>query len=98
MCIQVCFRTVHFIEKKNNYILINYHIVQSAYEMEQYALKDVNICLNFKKSLYLETSGGHSSNQFLNVLFQPVLITHLWQLKTVVFLFSVNSIGRVNEP
>jgi hypothetical protein len=37
---------------------------------------------------YLETSGGQSSNLYLNVVhfFNKVLIRHLWQLKTVVFL------------
>ncbi len=37
---------------------------------------------------YSETSGGHSSNLYLNVaLFSTaVLIGHLWKLKTVVFL------------
>jgi hypothetical protein len=36
----------------------------------------------------LETSGGQTSNQCLNVahFFSPVLIRHLWQLETVVFL------------
>jgi hypothetical protein len=37
---------------------------------------------------YLETSGGQSSNTYLNVVLfsTPVLIRQLWQLKTVVFL------------
>jgi hypothetical protein len=38
--------------------------------------------------LYLETVGGQSSNLYLNVAHfsTPLLIRHLWQLKTVVFL------------
>jgi hypothetical protein len=37
---------------------------------------------------YLETSGGQSSNLYLNVVhfLTLVLIRHLWQLKTIVFL------------
>ncbi len=35
--------------------------------MEQHALKNVNNCWNTKISLYLETSGGQSSNLYLNV-------------------------------
>ncbi len=57
-------------------------------KMEQHALKFVNNCLNTNIYSYLETSGGQSSNQYLNVVHfsTPVLIRHLWQLKTVVFL------------
>jgi hypothetical protein len=45
---------------------------------------NVNNCLN----TYLETSGGQSSTIYLNVtpFLTPVLIRHLWQLKTVVSL------------
>jgi hypothetical protein len=37
---------------------------------------------------FLEISGGQSSNLYLNIVHfsTPVLVTHLWQLKTVVFL------------
>jgi hypothetical protein len=44
--------------------------------------------LNTNIYSYLETSGGQSSNLYLNVVhfLTPVLIRHLWQLKTVVFL------------
>jgi hypothetical protein len=56
--------------------------------MEQHTLKIVNSCLNTNIYSYLETSGGQSYNLYLNVVhfLTPVLIRHLWQLKTVVFL------------
>ncbi len=43
----------------------NIKILQLKYPMEQHALKNVNNC--FKTSIYLETSGGQSSNLYLNV-------------------------------
>ncbi len=36
--------------------------------MDQHGLKNVNNCLNTNIYSYLETSGGHSSNQYLNVV------------------------------
>jgi hypothetical protein len=56
--------------------------------MEQCDLKNVNNCLNTSIYSYLETSGGKSYILYLNVFIfsTPVLIKHLWQLKTVVFL------------
>ncbi len=56
--------------------------------MEQRALKNVNNCLNTNIYSYLETSGGRSSNLYLNMVHfsMPGLIIHLWQLKAVVFL------------
>ncbi len=36
--------------------------------MEQQALKNVNDCLNTNIYSYLETSGGQSSNAYLNVV------------------------------
>jgi hypothetical protein len=55
--------------------------------MEQHA-KKVNNFLNTNIYSYLETSGGQSSNVYLNVVHfsTPVLIRHLWQLKTAVLL------------
>ncbi len=51
--------------------------------MEQHALKNVSNCLYINSV----TSGGQSSNPYFNVLFSTlVLIRHLCQLKTVVFL------------
>ncbi len=35
-------------------------------EMEQHTLKNVNNCLNTNIYSYLETSGGQSSNPYLN--------------------------------
>jgi hypothetical protein len=48
--------------------------------MEQHALKNVNDCLNTKIYSYLETSGGQSSNSYLNVVhfYTPELIRNLW--------------------
>jgi hypothetical protein len=56
--------------------------------MERHALKNVNNCLNTNIYSYLETSGGQSSNLYLRLVHfsTPVLIRHLWQLKTAVFL------------
>jgi hypothetical protein len=56
--------------------------------MEQRALKNVSNCWNTNIFSYLETSGGQSSNLYLNVVHfpTPVLIRQLWQLKTVIFL------------
>ncbi len=36
--------------------------------MKQYALKNVNNCVNTNIYAYLETSGGQSSNPLLNVV------------------------------
>ncbi len=36
--------------------------------MENHALKNVNNCFNTNISSYLETSGGQSSNLYLNVV------------------------------
>ncbi len=62
--------------------------IQCSILMEQRALKNVNNCLNTNIYSYLETSGGQSFNLYLNVVYflTPVLIRHLWQLSTVVFL------------
>jgi hypothetical protein len=48
----------------------------------------VNNCLNTNIYSYSETSGGQSSNLYIMLLVfsTPVLIRHLWQLKTAVFL------------
>ncbi len=56
--------------------------------MEQHTLENVNNCSNTNINSYLETSGGQNSNMYLNVVhfLAPVLIRHLWQAKTVVFL------------
>ncbi len=56
--------------------------------MGQHALKNVNNCSNTTIYSYLEISGGQISNPFWNAVhfLTPVLIRHLGQLKTVVFL------------
>jgi hypothetical protein len=57
--------------------------------MDHHALKNINNCENTNISFYLATSGGLNSNLYLNVHFStPVLITHMWQLKTAIFLHS----------
>jgi hypothetical protein len=55
--------------------------------MEQGALQNVNNCLNTNIYSYLETSGGQRYYLYLKKFnfLTPVLIRHLWQLKTVVF-------------
>ena len=56
--------------------------------MEQRTFKHINNYLNTNIYTYLQTSGGQSSNQYLNVVhsFNTGVIRHLWQLKTVVLL------------
>ncbi len=56
--------------------------------MEQRAFKNVNKYFNTNIYSYLETSRGQSSFLYLNVVHfsTPVLISNLWQLKTVAFL------------
>ncbi len=55
--------------------------------MVQHGLRIVNNCSNTNIYSYLETSVGQSSNLYLNVAhISSLLIRHLWQLKTVVFL------------
>ena len=49
--------------------------------------KNISNCLKTNIYSYQETSGGQNSTPNLNVVhfLTPVLIRHLWQLKTVVF-------------
>ncbi len=63
-------------------------LARKAKPVEQHSLKDVNSYLNTNNYSYLETYGGQSSNLYLNVVnfSTPVLIRHMWQLKTVVIL------------
>ncbi len=39
-----------------------------TFPMEQHTFKNVNNCLNTNIYLYLETSGGQSSNPYLNAV------------------------------
>ncbi len=50
--------------------------------------KNVSSCLNTNIYSYLETSGGQSYNLYLNIVhfLTLVLIRHLWQLRTFIFL------------
>ncbi len=43
-------------------------VVLLCIAMEQHALKNVHNCLNTNIYSYLETSGGQSSNPYLNVV------------------------------
>jgi len=45
----------------------NIHIGLSLHKIEKRAFRNVNTCLNTSISSYLETSGGESSNLYLNV-------------------------------
>jgi hypothetical protein len=56
--------------------------------LEHHTFKNVNNCLNTNIYSYLETSGHQSSHLYLNVVHcsTPMLIRHLWQLKTALFL------------
>jgi hypothetical protein len=53
-------------------------------------------CLYTNISSYLERSGGHSSNIYLNVVhfLSPLLIRHVWQLKTVLVFSAFMSLNR----
>jgi hypothetical protein len=50
------------------FISTSIHFLLRNFEMEQRALKDENNCLNTNIYYYLETSGGQSSNPYLNVV------------------------------
>ncbi len=79
--------------------------------MEQRTLKNVNNCLNADIYTYSETSGGQSSNLYLNVVHfsTTVLIRQLWKLRpcfsalvsntccSIVHNCTLN-FGSVNEP
>jgi hypothetical protein len=56
--------------------------------MDQRTFKNVNNYFHTNIYTFSETSGGQSSNLYLNVVhfLTPVLIRHLWQLNTVVFM------------
>ncbi len=43
-------------------------LIETGQPMEEQALKIVNICWNTNIHSYLETSGGQSSNLYLNVV------------------------------
>jgi len=40
----------------------------SRFQMEKHTFKNVDYCLNSNIYSYLETSGGQSSNQYLNAV------------------------------
>jgi len=57
--------------------------------MEQHLFLNVKNCLNANIYSYLEMSGGQSSSLYKMLLIffsTPILIGHLWQLKTFIFL------------
>jgi hypothetical protein len=47
---------------------MNHFKVEACGSMEQHALKNVNNCMNTNSYSYLETSGGQTSNPYLNVV------------------------------
>ena len=51
-----------------NHILKIKDCMYSLFPLEQHALKKVNNCLNANIYSYLETTGGQSSNLYLNVV------------------------------
>jgi hypothetical protein len=69
-------------------LMLNSCVIRFQSCKVQWYFKNLNSCLNTNIYSYMETSGCQSFNLYLNVvhLFTPVLIRHLWQLKTVVFL------------
>ncbi len=75
------------IKKFDKFSIFPFFFIKSI-NLKHLALKGVNNCLNTNIYSYLETSGGQSSNLYLNVVLfsTAVLILNLWQLKTVVFL------------
>ncbi len=68
------------------------------------SLKNVNNFQDTNIYTYLETSDAEIYEQYLNVVIHfstPELIRHLWQLKTVVFLYwclMCYSIGKRGLP
>ncbi len=51
-----------------NFVWVSYQKRDEDILMEQHALKSVNNCLITNIYSYLETSGGQSSNAYLNVV------------------------------
>jgi hypothetical protein len=68
--------------------LTHYHYSECWLSNVAARFKKCKKCSNTNIFSYLEKSGGQSSNLYLNVVhfLTTVLIRHLWQLKTVVFL------------
>ncbi len=61
--------------------------------MEQHALKNVNNCLNTSIYSYLETSGGHSSNPYLNVV-HLLNTSGLYYKNFTIVIYDHNVIGQ----
>jgi hypothetical protein len=87
-----CWRFIRWLlllspSKLDRFHFISIRILNIMLPMEQHALKNVNSCLNTDIYSCLETSNGESCNLHLNMVHfsTPVLIRHLWQLKTAVF-------------
>jgi hypothetical protein len=61
---------------------IKFELFKTLHAMEQHALKNVNNCLNTSIYSYLETSGGQSSNLYLNdaLIFSQHALKDLLQL------------------
>ncbi len=61
-------REVFVPDNSLQYRVIQHSSLSGLGKMEQHALKNVNNHLNTKIYSYLETSGGQSSNPYLNVV------------------------------
>jgi hypothetical protein len=74
--------------EKTNISLVILLSREAVYRTTMERFKNCKQLFEYKHLSYLETSGGQSYDLFLNVVhfLTPVLIRHLWQLKTVVFL------------
>ncbi len=77
--------------KLRDYVIISIVVMSSSvtrYYNGTVCFKNVSKCFNTNIYSYLDWSGGQSYNLYLNIVhfLTPVLIRHLWQLKTAVFL------------
>ena len=65
-------------------------VVKPLSKMEQHTLKNVNNCMNTNIDSYLETSGGQSSNPYLNVVlfFNTRVIRNLFSCIVVLYVLS----------
>ncbi len=62
----ICKQAVAGLLKKSSHLAPTLQF--NKFTMEQRTLKNVNNCLNTNIYSYLETSGGQSSNPYLNVV------------------------------
>jgi hypothetical protein len=65
--------------------------------MEQHALRNLNNCLNTNIYSYLETSGGQSSNLYLNVV-NIFKISVNWTSVVAQASFFLALVSKVSSP